>query len=205
MNSCIVTMCGYLHVDILMKFATHSDLPPDDAAFTMLMFMLTYTRNYLYTMQVYFTFVLHTGDVMLERISPRIIVLDPPEKLVIETRASGGYWLFDWQRYANPFGTSSFLVTLQEFPNFLEIFVRVPTNASDLGVYEVEIGPEVDFTVTPYSEYMYVISCVVFEARFLFTVYCHYMSNHTEIFIFICLSFHGWNAKLMLHFPDGAA
>ena len=124
----------------------------------------------MYTMQVYFAFVLHTGDVMLERISPRVIVLDPPEKLVIETRASGGYGQFDWQRNAVAFGTSPFIVTLPEFPNFFEIFVREPTNTSDLGLYEAEAGLEVDFTVTPYSEYMYVISCVVFEARFLFTV-----------------------------------
>ena len=90
---------------------------------------------------------------MLERISPQVIVLDPPEKLVIETRASGGYGQFDWSKNANPFGSSSFIVTLQEFPNFLEIFVRTPTNASDVGVYEAEAGPEIDFTVTSYSEY----------------------------------------------------
>ena len=117
---------------------------------------------------------------MLERVSPQVIVLSPPEKLVIETRASGGYSQFDWERNGEPFGSNSFIVTLQEVPNFFEIFVREPTNASDLGVYEVEAGvSEVDFTVTPYSEYMYVISCVVFEARFLLTAYCH---NYSEIF-----------------------
>ena len=99
---------------------------------------------------------------MLERVSPRVIVLSPPEKLVIETRASGGYGQFDYQRNGIPFGTSPFIVTLQDFSNFFEIFVRAPTNANDLGVYDVEVGLEIDFTVTPYSEYMYVISCVVF-------------------------------------------
>ena len=137
---------------------------------------------------------------MLERISPRVIVLDPPEKLVIETRASGGYGQFDWSRNAFPFGTSPFIVTLQEFPNFFETFVREPTNASDLGVYEAEAGPELDFTVTPYSEYMYVISCVVFEARFLFTAYCHYMSNHKENFIFIPV-FSWVECKMNVAFP----
>ena len=92
---------------------------------------------------------------MFERVSPRVIVLRPPEKLVIETRASGGYGQLDWNRNQNPFGSSSFTVTLQEFPNFFEIFVREPTTANDLGVYCVETGPEVDFTVTPYSEYMF--------------------------------------------------
>ena len=91
-----------------------------------------------------------------------MIVLSPPEKLVIETRASGGYGQFDWQRNGVGFGTSPFIVTLQEFPNFFEIFVREPTNPSDVGVYEAEVGLEIDFIVTPYSEYMYVILCVVF-------------------------------------------
>ena len=95
---------------------------------------------------------------MFERISPRVIVLDPPEKLVIETRASGGYSQFDWQR-----NRGTFSATIQEFSNFFEIFVREPTTADDLGVYEVELGvgtggqvPEIQFTVTPYSECVYV-------------------------------------------------
>ena len=52
-----------------------------------------------------------------------------------------------------------FTVTLQEFSNFFEIFVREPTTANDLGVYEVDLVlnvgsqvPEVDFIVTPYSK-----------------------------------------------------
>ena len=103
---------------------------------------------------------------MLERISPQVIVLDPPEKLVIETRASGGYRQFDWTRNGNPFeiNSGSFPVTLQEFPNFFEIFVREPTTADDLGVYEVDLqlntgsgsqAPEVQFAVTSYSKYAY--------------------------------------------------
>ena len=107
-------------------------------------------------------FVLYTGDNMFERVSPRVIVLDPPEKLVIETRASGGYGDFDWQRNRDRFSA-----TIQEFSNFFEIFVREPTTADDLGVYEVELGvgtgpqlPEIRFDVTPYSEYVYVTVCV---------------------------------------------
>ena len=98
---------------------------------------------------------------MLERVSPQFIVLDPPEKLVIETRASGGYGQFDWSRNGEPFGTSPFIVTLQEFPNFFEIFVREPTNTNDLGLYEAEAGPEIDFTVTPYSKYICNFVCCV--------------------------------------------
>ena len=74
---------------------------------------------------------------MLERISSRVIVLDPPEKLVIETRASGGYRQFDWQRNGNKFTLTQgqpFTLTLQEFPNFFKIFVRESNTANDLGV-----------------------------------------------------------------------
>ena len=112
-----------------------------------------------------FDFVLCTGDPMLERVSSQVIVLDPPEKLVIETRASGGYGQFDWSKNGNPFTLTPgqpFTITLREFPNFFEIFVREPTTANDLGLYEVEdIGntgpplPEVQFAVTPYSKYLY--------------------------------------------------
>ena len=89
----------------------------------------------------------------------------PYEKLVIETRASGGYQQFDWEKNGNPFTTAPgqpFTVSTQEFPNFFEIFVREPTTANDLGVYEVEVivntgpqVPEVQFAVTPYSKYMF--------------------------------------------------
>ena len=122
---------------------------------------------------VVITSVLYTGDNVLERISPRVIVLDPPEKLVIETRASGGYQLFDWLRNGNEIRTaesiqssSPFIITLQEFPNFFEIFVRDNTTANDLGVYDVELLggqpqlPEIQFAVTPYSEYVYETVCV---------------------------------------------
>ena len=115
------------------------------------------------------TSVLYTGDNVLERVSPRVIVLDPPEKLVIETSASGGYVQFEWQRNGNLFtvipGTSPFIVTIQEFPNFFEIFVREPTTVNDLGVYEVELVggqpqvPEIEFAVTPYSKLIDIICC----------------------------------------------
>ena len=108
---------------------------------------------------------------MLERVSPRVIVLDPPEKLVIETRASGGYRQFDWTKNGHPITLAQgqpFTVTIQEFPNFFEIFVREPTTTNDLGVYEVELitntgpqVPEIDFAVTPFSKYMYVTSCII--------------------------------------------
>ena len=100
-----------------------------------------------------------------------MIVLYPPEKLVIETSASGEYRQFDWIKNGNVFTTAQgqpFTVTLQEFPNFFEIFVREPTTTNDLGVYEVDLTlntgpqiPEIQFAVTPYSKYMCETLCFV--------------------------------------------
>ena len=105
---------------------------------------------------MYFTGVTNT----LERISPQVIVLTPPEKLVIETKASGGYQHYDWTRNGNPFGSVDFPVTPQEFSNFIEIFVRDPTTTDDLGVVEADLTiapgqaqiPDLDFFVTEYSK-----------------------------------------------------
>jgi len=99
---------------------------------------------------MYFTGVTNT----LERVSPRVIVLNPPEKLVIETTSSGGYQHYDWSRNGNPFGSAGFPVTLQEFPNFIEIFVREPTTMDDLGVYDVDLTISAGQTQTPVVQFI---------------------------------------------------
>ena len=78
-----------------------------------------------------------------------IIILRPPDKLVLEVRAAGRYTFIEWIR--NGFGfsfypDSSFPVTLQELPNFFEIFVREPTTRDDLGVFITELVPAVTRT-----------------------------------------------------------
>ena len=82
---------------------------------------------------------LFTGDtVIIERVSPVVIILRPPEKLVIEVRTSGEYQVHFWRRNENLFSTTGFQVMLpDEFPNFFEIFVRDNTTDDDLGIYSV--------------------------------------------------------------------
>ena len=75
-----------------------------------------------------------------------IIILRPPDKLVLEVRATGQYNLIEWRR--NGFGFSifpgsGFSITLQELPNFFEIFVREPTTRDDLGVFTAELSPSI--------------------------------------------------------------
>ena len=101
---------------------------------------------------------------MLERVSPRVIILDPPEKLVIETRASGGYQRFNWFRNGSLFNPSPsapfYVIVPREFPNFFEIFAREPTTTEDLGVYRADFllapgqtqVPDVEFVVTRYGK-----------------------------------------------------
>ena len=89
------------------------------------------------------TSFLSSGDILqLERVSPREIILKPPEKLVIETQASGGYRQIEWRKNAVLFDTANcnntFFVRLpDEFSSFFEIFVREPTTVNDQGLYEV--------------------------------------------------------------------
>ena len=72
-----------------------------------------------------------------EIISPPAVFLKPPEKLVLEVSASGGYGHILWNRDSNALGSGAAPATVNEFTNFFEIFVREPTTTSDLGVYTI--------------------------------------------------------------------
>ena len=100
---------------------------------------------------------LFTGDtVIIERVSPEVIILRPPEKLIIEVRTSGEYEVHFWRRNENLFSTAGFQVILpDEFPNFFEIFVRDNTTEDDLGIYRVQL------TLTPANSQTHVCNRLV--------------------------------------------
>ena len=77
-----------------------------------------------------------------EGVSPPVVFLTPPEKLVLEVRASGGYDFIAWSRV----GDRSFRQSLSELVNFHEIFVRQPTTTSEYGTYEASYLLEVGET-----------------------------------------------------------
>ena len=94
--------------------------------------------------------VINTGDVLtISRVSPKAIILRPPEKLIIEVEATGRYEFISWSRNGNQFSnitTHQFFVrfpfafpTSSELANYFEIFVREPSTESDFGVYEVRL------------------------------------------------------------------
>ena len=80
----------------------------------------------------------------LERVSPEEILLTPPNKLVIEVKASGRYEEITWSKDGLPFGddtTSGVFVVDRpnELPNFAEVFVRGETTSTDAGTYTVAL------------------------------------------------------------------
>ena len=72
-----------------------------------------------------------------ERVSPIVVFIIPPEKLVLEVSASGGYSSIVWSRDGNALGTPAAPAVLSEFTHFFEIFVREPTTTSDIGLYDI--------------------------------------------------------------------
>ncbi len=75
--------------------------------------------------------------IRIERVSSEIIILRPPEKLVIEVRVSGEYELLFWFKGT----TGTFIpgqMLPQEFPDYFETFVRDNTTAGDEGFYIVQ-------------------------------------------------------------------
>ena len=81
--------------------------------------------------------VISGNTIRIERVSPEVIILRPPEKLVIEVRVSGEYKVLFW--YKGEFG--NFIpgqMRPQEFPNYFETFVRDNTTAGNEGFYIVQ-------------------------------------------------------------------
>ena len=83
--------------------------------------------------------------------------LTPPEKLVLEVRASGGYDFISWSRV----GDRSFSQNLTtELINFHEVFVRQPTTTSEYGTYRTDYfnaGGETRILVVPTGTLFYSI------------------------------------------------
>ena len=96
----------------------------------------------------------------ISRLSPETIIIDLPEKLVIEVEAAGAYDHIEWRKngQAAGFNVSSFPGDVRIFPNFFEMHVMDPTSAdTDLGRYDIQlIGTinhfEVMVTALPYGE-----------------------------------------------------
>ncbi len=96
--------------------------------------------------------VISGNNICIERVSPEVIILRPPKKLVIEVRVSGEYEVLFWYKGA----IATFIpgqMRPQEFPNYFETFVRDNTTADDEGFYSVQpqfkSGTSQTHTITP--------------------------------------------------------
>lgn len=74
------------------------------------------------------------------RESPSMIAIQPPEKLALEIRASGGYSFIQWKRNSITHGLPGF-TSPESFTHFGEIYVVANTTVNDLGTYLVLLGP----------------------------------------------------------------
>ena len=74
----------------------------------------------------------------IERVSPPSIILNPPEKLVLEVQTSGRFLFTQWQRNGDmAAGLGSFQPGDENFAHFTEVYTSKPTTDADLGVYEI--------------------------------------------------------------------
>ncbi len=100
----------------------------------------------------------------LRSITQELVIIDPPEKLVLEVDSAGAYSRFNWRRDGENFSPSStapFPIPGRFF-YFTEAYVREPTAEEDLGLYEVDLfqagsqftvnAPSQVFIVVPYGK-----------------------------------------------------
>ncbi len=78
------------------------------------------------------------GNIFIpNRVSPQVVFLTIPNKLVLEVSSEGEYDNIVWNRGAATLGLIFAPAKLSEFLNFFEIFVREPTSTSDYGFYTI--------------------------------------------------------------------
>ena len=70
----------------------------------------------------------------MERISPEVVYLRPPEKLVIEVKAKGRYRQLRWS-----FNVALISYSQSSFSNYNEIYFIEETSEANFGLYEISV------------------------------------------------------------------
>ena len=103
----------------------------------------------------------------LEAVSPSTIILSPPEKLVLEVRATGQYNFIAWTRNGNFAGSSVFPVTnTDNFAHFSEIYVNDMTTMDDLGLYDVQLPGAPGISAADTIEFMVIAPGKIYYTSF---------------------------------------
>ena len=75
---------------------------------------------------------------MIEKVSPTVIIIEPPEQLIIETRQSGYAYVTFWFRNGDLHGFGNFMpYSINEYFNFADIYAKLSTATRNLGTYTV--------------------------------------------------------------------
>ncbi len=134
----------------------------------------------------------------LSSITPQLIIIEPPERLVIEVQSSGAYDVINWRRNgaSYTFNDPDFPITSDRFFYFYEAYVRQPTSMDDLGLYEVNVfhaggqntalAPDQFFTVVRYGE-------------FCTSVFASNMQHAPHRDVPLQVSTHFWTLALLIH------
>lgn len=74
----------------------------------------------------------------VKRLSPPVVFLTPPEKLVLEFSSYGNFEYLVWHRDRRALASDN-LAHNSEFTHFLEVYAREPTTNIDFGEYYAAI------------------------------------------------------------------
>ena len=85
----------------------------------------------------------YTGETLsVVAVSPSIIILCPPEKLVLEITTSGRYLFTTWSRNGITLGNSGFgISSSRRVVDFGDVYFSDNTTEEDLAEYEVVLNP----------------------------------------------------------------
>ena len=85
-------------------------------------------------------------NLTMEALSPPLIILKPPEKLVLEIQTSGRFFALEWHKDGNYLGFST-----PSFTHFGEVYYVENTRAVHVGRYEARLIPFKKSTQVPPS------------------------------------------------------
>ncbi len=140
-------------------------LPPSRIDWIMVSVLDTRCSPITLVFTLHVSIVFAGNTLFLRRITQELVIVDPPEKLVLEVDSARAYLRLNWERngvHFSPAPSAAFPITSEKFFYFFDVYVTEPTAEIDLGLYVVELNqagsqdttgaPDQSFTVVPYGK-----------------------------------------------------